>query len=132
MKKTATAVMIGSLAAVLVACGPSEEFKASCDHVGGEVKKESEVSSILGMSSVAFIAGTPPRPPAPAPRPVVKIPSTVNKLPKANSPTLVPKAPPVLENGQMPAAAGSGKATKKSSDDDYVCVKDGKILFEEN
>lgn len=133
MKKTATAVMIGTMALALVACGPSEKFKASCDKVGGQVKKESEVSSILGMSNVAFVAGTAPRPPAPVSRPVVKIPAGVNKAPKVNSPTLAPKAPPLLENGQMPAAAGSGKKSgKKSSDDDYVCVKDGEILFEED
>lgn len=57
MKKTATAVIIGSLAVTLVACGPSEEFKKACKNAGGQVKLESEVGSIFSMEAVSFVAG---------------------------------------------------------------------------
>lgn len=138
MKKTAAVVIISSMSMALVACGPSPEFEKNCKNAGGEVKRESEVSSIFGMAPIAFEVVNPPRPPAPAPKPAIKIPKVttpVQKAPKVNSPTLVPKAPPVNSdtNIQMPAAAGSGKGkSKKSSDDDWVCVKNGEVIFEED
>lgn len=137
MKKTAAVVIIGSMSVALVACGPSPEFEKNCKNAGGEVKRESEVSSIFGMAPIAFEVVNPPRPPAP--KPVIKIPKDtkpVQKAPKVNSPTLAPKAPPINSdtNVQMPAAAGSGKgkSKKSSDDDDWVCVKNGEVIFEED
>lgn len=128
MKKTATAVMIGSLAATLVACGPSEEFKAQCKDAGGQVKLESEVGSIFSMDTVGFeVAPPPPRPPAPVRVPAVVIPKTPPKVPSNRSNVDVPDV-------AIPNAAGKGKGSKgrSSSDDDYVCVKGDKVLFEED
>jgi hypothetical protein len=125
MKKTTTAVLIGTTMLALAACDASEEFKESCKQAGGEVMRENEVSSILGMASVSFVAGRP-APPRPASRP-----GKIDKVVPA------PKAPPANPNvtsvptvNPLPQAAG--KSGKKKSDNDWVCVKNGNILFEED
>lgn len=142
--------VVGTL--VLTGCSqePSDEFKSRCKKAGGTIERENDFES-LGMSSVGFGVPKPPapaKPAAPAPRVEApkKLPSApkapkVEKLPKNDAPksdkTKAPRTPSTMNptpstNGLAIGKGGKGKNRGGSDDNDFLCVRDGQILFEED
>jgi hypothetical protein len=99
------------------------------------------------MGPVAFNVPRPPAPPKPAPKVEApkKVPSVpkapkVEKLPKNDAPKSDKTKAPGSVVTQTPNAKGftlgkgkgKGKSGSSSDDNDFLCVKDGDILFEED
>ncbi|ASR77861.1 hypothetical protein FDI38_gp106 [Streptomyces phage Peebs] len=155
-KRVATTAVSAAVAAGMVfglsACGSeaSDGFKKNCKAAGGHIERKNDFES-LGMAPMAF---TVPKPPAPKPAaPAVKAPS-VPKAPKPAAPKVeIPKTPKLPKNDapksnktRTPSvtatpnsnglAFGTSKSkkrkSKKADDNDFLCVKDGNVLFEED
>ncbi|ASR77422.1 hypothetical protein FDI36_gp099 [Streptomyces phage NootNoot] len=147
-------VLAGSVVGALALTGctnePSDGFKDRCKKAGGTIEREND--NTLGMAPMAFSkpgVPAPPKPAAPAAKvplapkaPKVEIPKTP-KLPKNDAPKSVktPSAPrtpskvnPTYGNGLALGSVTKGKTKKKSKhdDNDFLCVKDGELLFEED
>jgi hypothetical protein len=105
-----TAVAL-SLTACSASSAPSDSFKDSCDKVNGTVQQENDS---LGMGA---LEGFKPKPRS-ASKPRVS-------KPKAAKPYKPGKAAP-------PVKPGKKKHSSSSSDNDWQCVKDGVVLFEED
>lgn len=120
--------VVGAL--VLTGCAqePSDGFKKSCKQAGGTIEREND--NTLGMGSVSFSVSKP-KPVQKAPK--VEAPKSP-KLPKNSSPkpnNTQPKAVVQTPSGNE-LAFGKGKKRKSSDDNDFLCVKDGVLLFEED
>lgn len=136
--------VVGAL--VLTGCNePSDGFKDQCKKAGGTIERENDYEA-LGMGPVGFGVPKPPpaKPAAPAPKapaapkpapkaPKVEIPKTPklpkNDAPKPNKPGVSKATPSVPSNG---FAMGGKKKSKKHDDNDFLCVKNDTILFEED
>jgi hypothetical protein len=130
----AGAVTIG-LAFGLTGCSdkPPADFAKRCKAVGGKTMRENDFEN-LGMAPMAFEIG------GPKPAPKAKAPSI--KKPAAKSPKLGNSGPAKKHNGNTSngwqLAGGSHKSkTKKSKkhkadDNEWVCVKNGTELFDED
>lgn len=141
--------VVGAL--VLTGCSqePSDGFKKQCKKAGGTIERENDYEA-LGMGPVGFGVPKPPspaKPAAPAPRPAPAAPKPVQKAPKVELPKTpklpkndapksaktqkpVPKASPT---GGLALAPTKGKKRgKKHDDNDFLCVKNGNVLFEED
>ena len=132
--------VVGALALTGCAQEPSDGFKKQCKKAGGTIERENDYEA-LGMGPVGFGVPKPPAPKAPAvPKPVQKAPKVelpkTPKLPKNDAPKSaktqkpVPKASPT---GGLALAPTKGKKRgKKHDDNDFLCVKNGNVLFEED
>lgn len=139
--------VVGALMLTGCASEPSDGFKKHCKAAEGTIEREND--NTLGMSSVGFGVPkpvTPVKPAAPAfkapvvPKPAQKAPVVpkVPTLPKNDAPksdkTKTPQ-PTVIQtvNGNGLAFGKSKKRKAKGHDDnDFLCVKDGVLLFEED
>lgn len=134
-KRVATTAVSAAVAAGMVfglsACGndePSDDFKTACKDAGGEVKRDSEV---LGMGSVAFVAGKGGgggRSGGSNSKGSSSGGSSKDK-PRSNSPKTNKK-----NDGWKLADKGTSKPSGRSNnhnDDEWVCAKDGVELFDE-
>lgn len=139
--------VVGAL--MLTGCSqePSDGFKKDCKKAGGTIEREDD--NTLGMGSVAFSLPKPPAPVKPAapkapfvPKPAQKAPKVevpkTQKLPKNDAPksdkTKTPR--PVVTQTPNSNGLAFGKPkkrkSKKADDNDFLCVKDGELLFEED
>lgn len=135
-KKSAKVIAVGmaALALALTSCDANQEFKDSCKEVGGEVKRENEAHSFLGMAPVGYVSR-----PGPGGRGSARSgkssknggnKKSLNK--KRNFQAPVPNATATDSSGINLGGSSSGKkSSKKSGDNDWVCVKNGEILFED-
>jgi hypothetical protein len=141
--------VVGALMLTGCASEPSDGFKKDCKAAGGNIEREND--NTLGMGSVAFSVPKPPapvKPAAPAPKapaapkqkaPKVEVPKT-QKLPKNDAPksdkTKTPKSTVTQTPKSNGLALGTSKGKKRKSksvdDNDFLCVKDGVLLFEED
>jgi hypothetical protein len=141
MKKTTTTVITaGTVAMVLtlVGCDASDEFKTNCKNAGGEVKRENDVRSILGMAPVGYTAGKGPSTSGSSKtgktnstgggRTSTNTGKSLDKRNKAATPA--PNTSPT-GSSKLGLGSSSSKKGKKTSDNDWVCVKNGEVLFED-
>lgn len=122
-KAVASVGIAGALAFGAVGCSdkPPKDFKQRCDAAGGHTERDHDS---LGMAPMAFdIGGPKPRPAAPkAKAPVRKVPSAQKPAKKARGWSL---------------GSGHGHSTKKAKkhksadDNEWVCMKNGVELFDE-
>lgn len=147
-KRVATTAVSAAVAAGMVfglsACGndePSDDFKTACKDAGGEVKRDSEV---LGMSSVAFVAGKGGGG-GRSGGSGSKGSSSGGGLgglfgggskdkPKSKSPKTNKKNDgwKLADGSKSTSKPKNGKKSKSSdNDDEWVCAKDGVELFDE-
>lgn len=100
--------LVGAL--VLTGCSdakPSDEFTKACKNAGGKIEREKDNS--LSMGSVAFVTGKGGG---------KSKPSKTKKTKKAK--------------GLSSGLNSKPKPKKKSDDNDFLCVKNGNVLFEED
>lgn len=117
-KRVATTVVSAAVAAGMVfgltGCSdkPPADFAKACKQAGGKTMRENDFEN-LGMAPMAFVAGKP--------------------KPKKSKSKKVGKAP---KNNGWKLAGGSHKSKKKKSkkhdDNEWVCVKNGQELFEQD
>ncbi|ASR75569.1 hypothetical protein SEA_MILDRED21_207 [Streptomyces phage Mildred21] len=146
---TIASAVVGAL--MLTGCSqePSDGFKERCKEAEGTIEREND--NTLGMSPVGFGVPKPPapaKPAAPAPKapaapkpaqkaPKVEVPKTP-KLPKNDAPksdkTRTPRSTVTQTPNSNGLAFGKSKKrkSKKADDNDFLCVKDGELLFEED
>ncbi len=104
--------LVGAL--VLTGCSdtkPSDEFTKACKNAGGKIERENDNS--LSMGPVAFVAG------------------------KGGGSKPKPSKAKKVKKNKKTSKLGSGlnskpKPKKKSDDNDFLCVKNGNVLFEED
>jgi hypothetical protein len=108
--------VIGAL--MLTGCSqePSDGFKEHCKSAEGTIEREND--NTLGMSSVGF--GVP--------KPAASKPAQKGVIPKA--PRL--KATQTPNNNGLAFGNSKKRKSKGHDDNDFLCVKDGVLLFEED
>jgi hypothetical protein len=139
--KLIPSVIAGAVVSAVVLTGckeASNEFKQDCKQRGGKVVREDDFEGeYLGMAPMAFGLPKPPAPVKPAAPKVPKAPK-VDKLPKNDAPKPAkPKtSKPDTVNGNDLAFGDTTKPKKtkkpKKDDNDFLCVKNGEVLFEED
>lgn len=116
---TVAAVIGAGLVFGLTGCSdtPPKDFKKACDAAGGKTERDHDS---LGMAPMAFDIGSRPKP-APKPKSVTK-----------------PKVKPPKTNKGWKLADGSHGSKKtskpkkhKTDDNEWVCMKNGVELFDE-
>jgi hypothetical protein len=121
-KIAVSSVVVGGLAFGLVGCNDApEDFKKRCDKANGKVMKENDFEGeTLGMAPVAFVAGK----------------GGGGSRGGSSSKSSGSKSKGSKSKGWD---MGSGEGTKpkpkkksKKSDNDWICVKNNEILFEED
>ncbi|AXH66926.1 hypothetical protein SEA_STARPLATINUM_217 [Streptomyces phage StarPlatinum] len=136
--KLIPSVIAGAVVSAVILTGckeASNEFKQDCKQRGGKVVREDDFEGeYLGMAPMAVSVPKPP----PATKPAAPKAPKVDKLPKNSAPKPAKPAAPKTQapNGNDLAFGGTTKPKKnkksKKDDNDFLCVKNGEVLFEED
>lgn len=126
MKVTVSAALAGGLAFGLTGCTdkPPADFAKACKQAGGKTMRENDFEN-LGMAPMAFdIGGPKPRPAAPK----------VYKAPKSSGGHKSTQNRKTSKGWNLGSGTGGHKAkkSKKHDDNEWVCVKNGTELFDED
>lgn len=137
MNKRVSSTVLGGAVAVglvfgLTGCSdkPPADFAKRCKAAGGKTMREDDFEN-LGMAPMAFdIGGPKPRPAAPKAAP------KVYKAPKSSGGHKATQNKKTSKGWNLGSGMGTGHKKKskkhKADDNEWVCVKNGTELFDED